>query len=167
MNDTSDPLGLISEALGEPSFRLTYEDIKKARQPAVYAIIKATGDCYIGATSVGLSRPLAVNHHIHVESGDRLFVWQVEDGAKAFQAEGALLCLLKPSLNKQPGSYPDSLRKKAPNKPEILATRICPNCKRSFEPIRRWQVYCNPSCRFRAWVGRCGERTVRGVSASD
>jgi hypothetical protein len=27
------------------------------------------------------------------------------------------------------------------------APRVCPICKTSFIPSRKWQVYCNPNCR--------------------
>lgn len=29
--------------------------------------------------------------------------------------------------------------------------RACRSCKKKFKPVREWQIFCSPTCRFTHW----------------
>lgn len=84
--------------LGPPLCELDHSDVARWRGAIVYVWTRGDEVLYVGASSKGLERPLAVGHERlrDFAEGDRLTVWRTND---PFSLEAALIRELRPTLN--------------------------------------------------------------------
>jgi hypothetical protein len=92
------PWDRVRAELGVPHCELEYSEVERWRGAIVYVWTRGDAVLYVGASSKGLERPLAVRHERlrDFAAGDRLTVWRTAD---PFGLEEALIRQLRPALN--------------------------------------------------------------------
>jgi len=132
-----------------PDHTVDLTDIAKGCRPAVYGLERGGIIVYIGASSLGVSRILSGNHHIKIESGDKLHLWFGPD-ANQFAHLGGLLNALGEMESKLIETFRPKFNKVIPaNKDGSEVRNTCAFCGILLEMIRPGKKYCTSRCRMR------------------
>jgi hypothetical protein len=94
----ADLLSALSAELGAPLMVVGASDRARWQQPIVYAWIRGNEVLYVGRSTVGVERPMSMNHEKlrGFEAEDRLVIWAC---AAPGPTEGALILRWRPRLN--------------------------------------------------------------------